>query len=168
MCGIAGYYNFGGVIPDADALHCSIRTLAHRGPDEAGVYCDGPVGLAHARLSIIDLAGGGQPMQTADGSLCIVFNGEIFNYLELKHELEDKGARFRTKSDTEVILHLYEQLGDACVEKLNGQWAFALWDRPRQRLLLSRESPGRAALVLHHGGRPAVVRIGGQVPLRLA
>ncbi|MCP9447105.1 MAG: asparagine synthase (glutamine-hydrolyzing) [Nitrospira sp.] len=123
-------------------LHRMIDLINHRGPDAVGFQMDGPVGLGHARLSIIDLAGGAQPMANEDQSLWITFNGEIFNYVELRNELIKKGYRFRTQSDTEVILHLYEEKGDACVQDLNGQWAFAIWDSKRQRLFLSRDRMG--------------------------
>jgi len=116
--------------------------LAHRGPDGTGFHIDNGVGLAHARLSIIDLAGGQQPMCNEDSTLWITFNGEIFNYVELREELISKGHRFATRSDTEVILHLYEEKGEDCVENLNGQWAFAIWDNQRRRLFLSRDRLG--------------------------
>jgi len=116
--------------------------LAHRGPDDTGFHIDNGVGLAHARLSIIDLAGGQQPMCNEDSTLWITFNGEIFNYVELREELISKGHRFATRSDTEVILHLYEEKGEDCVENLNGQWAFAIWDNQRRRLFLSRDRLG--------------------------
>ena len=121
-------------------------TLTHRGPDGAGEFVGEGVGLAHRRLSIIDLGGGTQPMENEDGSLVLVFNGEIYNYLELKPDLESRGHRFRTTSDTEVILHLYEELGPACVEALNGMFAFALWDKRERRLLLARDRLGKKPL----------------------
>ena len=142
MCGIAGIYNFTGPEADRRLLAQMIATLRHRGPDHAGIHTDRRAGLAHARLSIIDLAGGSQPMQHPDGSLCITFNGEIFNYVELREELIRKGHRFATRSDTEVILHLYQEEGEQCVTRLNGQWAFAIWDAPRQKLFLSRDPLG--------------------------
>lgn len=123
-------------------LHRMINVVNHRGPDAVGFHLEGPVALGHARLSIIDLAGGAQPMTNEDRSLWITFNGEIFNYVELRNELINKGHRFRTQSDTEVILHLYEEKGDACVQDLNGQWAFAIWDPRRERLFLSRDRLG--------------------------
>src|SRR5689334_3951180 len=102
-----------------------IGTLRHRGPDGRGVYLDRACGLAHARLSIIDVSGGAQPMELEDGSLAITFNGEIFNYLELREELETKhGRRFKTRSDTETLLHAYAAWGERCIERLNGQWSF--------------------------------------------
>ena len=114
----------------------------YRGPDEKGVYAEGRIGLGHRRLSIIDVAGGQQPMSNADGSLWISFNGEIFNYVELRKGLESRGHRFRTQSDTEVILHLYEEQGEDCVQQFNGQWAFALWDRSKDKLFISRDRFG--------------------------
>ncbi len=110
MCGIAGLLNFNEPA-DPALLRSMIALIRHRGPDATGLYCDSGAGLAHARLSIIDLAGGRQPMQTEDGSLSITFNGEIFNYLELRAELLERGHCFRTQSDTEVILHLYRLYG---------------------------------------------------------
>ncbi len=119
-----------------------ITRLHHRGPDGYGFYLDEQVGLAHARLSIIDLEGGDQPIHNEDGSIQVVFNGEIFNYIELRQALEPLGHRFYTHSDTEVIVHLYEQYGDRFVEHLNGQFAIALWDKPRRRLILARDRTG--------------------------
>lgn len=142
MCGIAGSISFDDCSADPRLLQRMIGAIRHRGPDGCGVYVDGPAGLAHARLSIIDIAGGGQPMQTKDQTLWITFNGEIFNYVELRDELIRKGHSFATRSDTEVILHLYQEEGEQCVQRLNGQWAFAIWDAPRKRLFLSRDRVG--------------------------
>ena len=142
MCGIAGIFNLDGAAVAPESLQGMIRMLAHRGPDDTGFHTENGVGLAHARLSIIDLAGGQQPMCNEDSSLWITFNGEIFNYLELREELLAKGHRFATRSDTEVILHLYEERGEDCVQYLNGQWAFAIWDNQRRRLFLSRDRLG--------------------------
>jgi asparagine synthase (glutamine-hydrolysing) len=142
MCGIAGMFNLDGAVVTPDSLRGMIRMLAHRGPDDTGFHVESNIGLAHARLSIIDLAGGQQPMCNEDASLWITFNGEIFNYLELREELVRKGHRFATRSDTEVILHLYEEEGEDCVRFLNGQWAFAIWDSHRRRLFLSRDRLG--------------------------
>lgn len=143
MCGIAGILNKNAAAPERRLLERMIATLRHRGPDQEQVEVLGPLGLAHARLSIIDLSPtGSQPMSNEDGSLRLVFNGEIFNYLELRAELEAKGHRFAGTSDTEVILHAYEEKGDSCVADFNGQWAFALWEQPRQRLFLSRDRLG--------------------------
>ncbi len=119
-----------------------ITRLEHRGPDGYGYYTDQSVGLAHARLSIIDLQGGDQPIHNEDSSIQVVFNGEIFNYIELRKILEQQGHRFYTHSDTEVIVHLYEQQGDNFVDYLNGQFAIALWDKRRQRLILARDRTG--------------------------
>ncbi len=141
MCGIAGRLNWKTAVEPAQ-LAAMIGRLRHRGPDGTGFYCSGPVGLAHARLSIIDIAGGDQPIANEDGTVQVVFNGEIFNYLELRRELEHRGHRFATHSDTEVIVHLYEEHGDALVDHLNGQFAIALWDVTRQRLLLARDRTG--------------------------
>jgi asparagine synthase (glutamine-hydrolysing) len=130
-----------------------IGTLTHRGPDEVGIFVDGALGLAHHRLSIIDLGGGHQPMCSDDGSLTITFNGEIFNFVELRRELEQKGHRFLTRSDTEVILHLYQRYGTDCVQHMNGQWAFALWDATRKRLFVSRDRLGVRPLFYTTVGR---------------
>ena len=153
MCGIAGMLNFNDKKVSPAILRQMIGTVRHRGPDAFGFYHDGPVGLAHARLSIIDLEGGKQPMSNEDGTLWITFNGEIYNYPELKEELEKKGYRFATKSDTEVILRMYEDKGEECVKYFNGQWAFAIWDSRKQRLFLSRDRFGVRPLFYTRTGR---------------
>lgn len=142
MCGIAGSLHFQGGTADPLMLRKMIAAIRHRGPDDTGIYTDGPVGLAHARLSIIDLSGGHQPMAIAKDSLWITFNGEIFNYIELREELIKKGHRFTSDSDTEVLLRLYEEEGERCVDRLNGQWAFAIWDAKKRTLFLSRDRFG--------------------------
>ncbi len=142
MCGIAGFLNLDGRPADASLLERMIRTLGYRGPDGTGSYVKGPVGLAHNRLSIIDIGGGHQPMATREGSLWITFNGEIFNYVELREELIRKGHTFLTRSDTEVILRLYLEYGSRCVQHLNGQWSFAIWDERDRKLFLSRDRVG--------------------------
>jgi asparagine synthase (glutamine-hydrolysing) len=143
MCGIAGIINFNSdQRVDEGRLRRMRDVLRHRGPDGEGLWIDGPVGLAHRRLSILDVAGGAQPMTTADESAWIVFNGEIYNHPELKAELEAGGHRYRTRSDTETILHIYKDAGEACVEHLSGMFAFAIWDRDRQELLLARDRLG--------------------------
>lgn len=153
MCGIAGLWSPpGSATPTASELRAMVDALHHRGPDGQGVRLDGPVGLGHARLSIIDLEGGAQPLCNEDGRIWVSFNGEIFNYLELRAELVAQGHRFRTTSDTEVLVHLYEQHGDAFVERLNGQFALALWDGRRQRLLLARDRVGIRPLFLAQDG----------------
>ncbi len=142
MCGIAGYAADPPPREGALLVRRMVHALRHRGPDDAGVYVDSCAALGHARLSVIDLEGGGQPMATEDGSLWIVFNGEVFNYLELREELCARGQRFVTRSDTEVVLRMFEQYGAECVSRLNGQWAFAIWDRRGRRLFLSRDRLG--------------------------
>lgn len=142
MCGIAGILNFSGKCVEPSLLARMIERVRHRGPDDCGIWSDKQVGLAHARLSIIDMATGQQPMHNEDKSLSIVFNGEIFNYIELRADLLRKGHRFLTQCDTEVILHLYEEKGEECVRYLNGQWAFAIWDSKKERLFLSRDRLG--------------------------
>jgi asparagine synthase (glutamine-hydrolysing) len=142
MCGIAGILNLNGQPVEPTLLERMIQRVRHRGPDDCGTHTDKQVGLAHARLSIIDLASGGQPMHNEDKSVSIVFNGEIFNYVELRADLLRRGHRFRTQCDTEVILRLYEESGEECVRHLNGQWAFAIWDSRRERLFLSRDRLG--------------------------
>lgn len=143
MCGIAGMFNRTGTkaVTEAD-LRQMLALLRHRGPDEFGVLLDREVGLGNARLSIIDLGGGSQPIANEDESLWIVFNGEIFNYIELRADLEARGHRFRTSSDTEVILHLFEEYGTGCLNKMNGQYAIAIWDTRRRRLFLARDRVG--------------------------
>ncbi|MBI5534527.1 MAG: asparagine synthase (glutamine-hydrolyzing) [Deltaproteobacteria bacterium] len=142
MCGIAGLVCLGHETAKAGMLQRMLGMLRHRGPDGQGIYLDDAVGLGHVRLSIIDLEGGSQPMSSADGALTITFNGEIFNYVELREELARKGHVFTTKSDTEVILHCYQEKGERCVEDFNGQWAFAIWDAPKRKLFLSRDRLG--------------------------
>lgn len=130
-----------------------VRALHHRGPDGHGVHVDGPIGLGHARLSIIDLAGGAQPLANEDDTVWVVLNGEIFNYVELRAQLQRRGHCLRTQSDTEVLVHLYEEHGDDFVEHLNGQFAIALWDGRRQRLVLARDRVGIRPLFYADVGR---------------
>ncbi len=131
MCGICGIVRFDRP-PDLDLLGRMRRTLGHRGPDGNGFFRDSQAALGHTRLAIIDTEGGAQPLCNEDGTLWITFNGEIFNYVELADELRNKGHVFRTASDTEVIVHAWEEWGEDCLSRFNGQWAFALWDRTRQ------------------------------------
>src|SRR5687768_17788065 len=126
MCGICGQYDPAGVRPGA--LAPMLAAIAHRGPDDEGEYLAGPIGLGGRRLSIIDVPGGRQPITNEAGTVWIVFNGEIYNYRELRRDLEARGHQFRTNSDTEVIVHLYEEHGEACVTALRGMFAFGLWD----------------------------------------
>lgn len=156
MCGIAGILALreGLPPPEIGDLRAMVGSIRHRGPDEFGVYRDFLAGLAHARLSIIDLATGQQPMSNEDGSLWIAFNGEIFNYVELRAELQARGHRFRTKSDTEVIVHAWEEWREAAFERMNGQWAAALWDAKKRQLVLTRDRVGVRPLYLcEHAGR---------------
>jgi asparagine synthase (glutamine-hydrolysing) len=151
VCGIAGFIGAAGDAgADRQLLERMLALLAHRGPDGSGIHLENGIGLAHVRLSIIDPAGGEQPMRR--GPLVVSFNGEIFNYIELRAELRRLGHVFRTDSDTEVILHLYERYGDRFVEYLNGQFAIALWDGAGQRLLLARDRAGIRPL-FHARGR---------------
>lgn len=131
-----------GAVPEGAVLGAMMRQLGHRGPDGNGRYEDGQVALVHTRLSIIDPAAGHQPLANEDDSVWVVFNGEIFNYVELRAGLKDRGHRFRTETDTEVLVHLYEERGERFVEELNGQFAIALWDRRRRVLLLARDRVG--------------------------
>lgn len=142
MCGIAGVCNSIGVTPEPRLLEDMNAIMRYRGPDECGAHVGPGIGLANVRLSIIDLGGGHQPMHNEDMSLWITFNGEIFNYIELREGLIARGYRFNTDSDTEVILHLYEDQGEDCVRSLNGQWAFAIWDAQNRKLFLSRDRLG--------------------------
>jgi len=143
MCGIVGMFDRSGRQAASEGdLRSMLALLRHRGPDEFGILLDGETGLGNARLSIIDLYGGSQPIANEDETLWIVFNGEIFNYIELRQELLARGHRFRTATDTEVVLHLFEDLGPGCLEKLNGQFAFAIWNTLRRRIFLARDRLG--------------------------
>jgi asparagine synthase (glutamine-hydrolysing) len=143
MCGIAGIVRFDPREVVEEARVKRMRDVVrHRGPDGEGLWMEGPVGLGHRRLSIVDVAGGHQPMSNEDGGIWITYNGEIYNHAALRRGLEAKGHRYQTRSDTETIVHLYEEEGDACVEQLQGMFAFALWDRKRERLLLARDRLG--------------------------
>ncbi len=143
MCGIAGAVSISGnSLVEPFPLESMLAALRHRGPDEAGVYREDQVALGSARLSIVDLAGGTQPICNEDGSVWVVFNGQIFNYPELRRQLEDAGHTFTTNSDTEVLVHLYEEAGSRLPESLNGQFAIALWDSRRRTLLLTRDRVG--------------------------
>ncbi len=156
MCGIAGILD-GSQGPPVEFEHLRrmVAMLRHRGPDEYGLYRDGQIGLAHSRLSIIDLAGGSQPIHNEDKTVWVAFNGEVFNYIELRAQLEALGHRFYTQSDTEVIVHCYEQYGQLAWERLNGQFAIALWDRADRKLLLVRDRMG--ILPLFHARAGAAV-----------
>ncbi|MGY4455640.1 asparagine synthase (glutamine-hydrolyzing) [Bradyrhizobium sp. i1.3.1] len=156
MCGIAGIVALSANAPSPSrrALLRMTGALAHRGPDERGLYRDQRAGLAHARLSIIDIAGGQQPLSDPGGPAWIVFNGEIFNYVELREQLISLGHRFRTRSDTEVVIQAYRAWGEAAFERMNGQWALAIWDASAGRLVLSRDRTGICPLyICNHQGQ---------------
>lgn len=148
MCGISGICLFDGSTIDKAVIQNMTDALRHRGPDDEGYYFDrgGKVALGHRRLSIIDLATGRQPIFNEDGSVAIVFNGEIYNFLALRTDLQEKGHRFATNTDTEVIVHLYEEMGVECVTKLRGMFAFALWDVKKQEIILARDRMGKKPL----------------------
>ena len=143
MCGIAGIYNIDNRdAVDTSTLRRMASSLSHRGPDEKGFFMNENIGLAHTRLSIIDLSGGSQPIFNEDRNLCVIFNGEIFNYIELKENLKKKGHKFYTQSDTEIIVHMYEEYGKDCFTFFNGQFAIALWDEKNKELILARDRVG--------------------------
>jgi len=152
MCGIAGILSLGGAPPARRELRAMADALAHRGPDSEGAYLDDRAGLTMRRLSVIDLETGEQPVANEDRSVWVVFNGEIYNYRDLRRDLAARGHRFRTETDTETIVHLYEEHGAACVEKLRGMFAFAIWDRTAQRLLLARDRLGIKPLYYTEAG----------------
>jgi asparagine synthase (glutamine-hydrolysing) len=133
------------------------RTIRHRGPDSEGYYVKGPIGLAISRLAIIDVAGGRQPIANEEGDVIVVFNGEIYNFRSLRSELESAGHRFKTKSDTEVIVHAYEEWGDESLRRFNGMFAIALWDERRERLLLARDRMGKKPLHWHHSSKEGLL-----------
>jgi asparagine synthase (glutamine-hydrolysing) len=154
MCGICGiFYPDRQVRVDRDVLAAMNQQIAHRGPDDDGFYVRENIGLAMRRLSIIDVETGQQPITNEDESLWIVFNGEIYNHRELRQDLESRGHRYRTRSDTETIVHLYEQYGNDCVKHLRGMFAFAIWDQPRRRLFVARDRLGIKPFYYYHDGR---------------
>ncbi len=143
MCGIAGIVSFDELPRDAEARAIRMRdVMTHRGPDEAGIHKDARAILAHRRLSIVDLTTGQQPLSNEDGTVWVSFNGEIYNHVEVRRQLEARGHRYRTKSDTETIVHAYEEWGDECVQRFRGMFAFAIWDGSKQRLVLVRDRLG--------------------------
>ncbi len=167
MCGIAGIVNSDSAESvDAGTIHRMCLSIAHRGPDDEGIYTQGSVGLGMRRLSIIDVAGGRQPIHNEDKTLWVVFNGEIYNFPELRPELERRGHRFYTNTDTEVIIHLYEDLGSACVQRLRGMFAFAVFDQRRRRLLLARDRLGIKPL--HYAALPGRLLFGSEIKAILA
>jgi asparagine synthase (glutamine-hydrolysing) len=146
MCGIYGEVGASREHPVGHWGEAAVDAISHRGPDERGIWREGDVFLGMRRLSIIDLAGGNQPIWNEDNTKCIVYNGELYNFLDLRPELEAKGHRFRTRSDTEVILHAYEQWGTKCLERFNGMFAFAIWDRAKRKLFVARDRIGEKPL----------------------
>jgi asparagine synthase (glutamine-hydrolysing) len=175
MCGIAGFVNRSGEPADRAILSKMIGAIVHRGPDGEGMHIDGPAALGHRRLSIIDLAGGAQPMSNEDGTVWVSYNGELYNELELRRELERRGHRYRTQSDTESLVHLYEEHGPEFVQRLNGMFALALWDSRRARLVLARDRMGQKPLYymqtacggLIFGSEPKALLQHPDVPRRL-
>jgi len=157
MCGIAGIYNFKTLKPVTQSLvRAMTDTLVHRGPDDEGFYLSDGIGLGHRRLSIIDLAAGHQPISNEDGTIWVVFNGEIYNFGDLHDSLVKKGHIFKTKSDTEVIVHLYEEMGEECFRDLRGMFAIAIWDQRKKTLLLARDRVGKKPLYYHYDGTRVV------------
>src|SRR5439155_4613648 len=143
MCGIAGILNFSDAPVNRTILGKMTSVLAHRGPDGEGIYLSGPVGLGHRRLAIIDLSPAGrQPMSNEKGTVWVTYNGEIYNFPEIRCELEARGHTFRSLTDTEVVIHAYEEWGVDCVHRFNGMFAFGLWDEPKRRLWLVRDRLG--------------------------
>jgi asparagine synthase (glutamine-hydrolysing) len=154
MCGLVATISFDGMPADEALLKRAADTLAHRGPDDFGIATYGPVGFGFRRLAILDLSPAGhQPMELPDGRLAIVFNGEIYNYVELRRELQALGHQFKSSSDTEVLLHAYDQWGTDCVTRFNGMWAFVIFDRERRRLVASRDRFGVKPLYRWTDGR---------------
>jgi asparagine synthase (glutamine-hydrolysing) len=167
MCGIAGILEFGrDARADSGALRNMCQIMAHRGPDDDGFYTDGPAGIGMRRLSIVDLATGHQPISNEDGSLWIVFNGEIYNHLSLREQLIARGHAYRTHSDTETIVHLYEEYGRDCVQHLRGMFAFAIWDRNKKTLFIARDRLGIKPL--YYQLTPERLLFGSEVKVLLA
>src|ERR1700733_6884953 len=154
MCGIAGIVTVEGKPVFEREVRDMCDAIVHRGPDDDGCWCSAEAGLGMRRLSIIDLGSGHQPVWNEDGTVCVVFNGEVYNFQELRRQLQGRGHVFATRTDTEVIVHLYEEYGQGCVEHLRGMFGFALWDIPRKRLLLARDRIGIKPLYFTEtGGR---------------
>ncbi len=147
MCGISGIFEFdqARTVP-RETVHRMNESLRHRGPDDEGIFVGPGIGLGHRRLSIIDVAGGHQPISNEDGSIWVLLNGEIYNYPEISAELRARGHKFTTRSDTEAIVHLYEEVGEECFSKLRGMFAIAIWDSNERRLLLARDRVGKKPL----------------------
>lgn len=166
MCGLAGVYALSGPGPPPSLLLSMAGELRHRGPDGAGLYLDGPFGMANTRLAVVDLEGGDQPLSDEHGRFWVMQNGEIYNYVELRDELEDLGHVFTTASDTEVIAHAYERWGVACLRRFNGDFAIAIWDRDRRELLLARDRFGVRPLFVAEYGTDVCFASEGKALLR--
>src|SRR5262245_9062122 len=151
MCGICGFLaSEPGRLVGSKLLERMNETLRHRGPDDGGFFVNGNIGMAMRRLAIIDVIGGRQPITNEDGTIVVTFNGEIYNFQELRSELASSGQQFATQSDTEVIVHAYEEWGDEALQRFNGMFAIALWDQRRDRLLLVRDRMGEKPLYWHY------------------
>jgi asparagine synthase (glutamine-hydrolysing) len=166
MCGIAGVIGREEEIVSAEEVRRMTQTIVHRGPDEEGAYVTRNIGLGMRRLSIIDLSGGQQPIHNEDRSVWVVFNGEIYNFPELRTQLENRGHQFYTHSDTEVIVHLYEEMGADCVKMLRGMFAIALYDSNRKTLLLARDRLGKKPL--YYAQHEARLYFGSEIKTMLA
>ncbi len=167
MCGIAGFAAVEGLDQDAPARALRMRDIiTHRGPDEAGLHCDAHAALAHRRLSIVDVSCGQQPLSNEDGSVWVIFNGELYNHADVRRDLEAHGHVYRTRSDTETIVHAYEQWGEECVHRFRGMFAFAIWDAPKRRLLLVRDRLGIKPL--YWTRTPAALVFGSEIKAILA
>src|SRR3954469_13201689 len=145
MCGIAGKVDFGAPVPE-DVLHRMCDAMVHRGPNGRGVHTEDGVALGMQRLAIIDVVGGAQPIFNEDRTIAVVMNGEIYNYLDVRDDLRARGHTLATQSDTEVLVHLYEEHGERMVDHLRGMFAFAIWDERRRRLFLGRDRAGKKPL----------------------
>src|SRR3954454_1129272 len=157
MCGICGIFETGGEsIVQRSTLQAMADTIRHRGPDDEGFYISGGIGLAFRRLAIIDVAGGHQPLANEDESVWIAFNGEVYNFEELNRQFLSTGHQFRTRSDTETIVHLYEELGEACFAEMRGMFAIALWDGRKKKLILARDRIGKKPLFYFWNGQRLV------------
>jgi asparagine synthase (glutamine-hydrolysing) len=147
MCGISGIFEFDQDREiERETVHLMNESLRHRGPDDEGIFVGRGIGLGHRRLSIIDVAGGHQPISNEDGTVWVLLNGEIYNYSELRQDLLSRGHKFATKSDTEAIVHLYEEYGNDCFARLRGMFAIAIWDSNSRRLILARDRIGKKPL----------------------
>ena len=166
MCGISGAFNRNIPVSRA-ALETAIARLAHRGPDDSGIHASGHFAMGHTRLSIIDLAGGHQPLASEDGALTLIANGEIYNFVELRAELEAQGHHFLTRSDSEVILHAYREYGDSFLDHIQGMFAFALHDQANNRVILARDRLGIKPLFMaqQDSGVAFASEIKGLLPL---